>query len=85
MFGVKEPIPGGLRSSVVYKFACTGCNACYVSETSWHFSTRVREHLSSDRPLKCSNICRMLNIVAPYVQQIVSMCWTTTPVVSNLR
>ena len=49
MFGVKDPIPGGLRSRVVYKFVCAGCNACYVGETARHFSTRVREHLVSDR------------------------------------
>ena len=49
MFGVKDPILGGLRSRVVYKFACAGCNACYVGETARDFSTRVREHLVSDR------------------------------------
>ena len=48
LFGVKDPIPGGLRSRV-YKFACAGCNACYVGKTARHFSTRVREHLVSDR------------------------------------
>ena len=26
-----------------------GCNACYVGETTRHFSTRVREHLATDR------------------------------------
>ena len=33
VFGVKDPIPGGLHSCVVYKFACAGCNACCVGET----------------------------------------------------
>ena len=33
LFGVKDPIPGGLRSHVVCKFACAGCNAYYVGET----------------------------------------------------
>ena len=47
LFGVKGPIPGGLRSRVVYKFACAVCNACYVGETTRHFPTRVREHLVS--------------------------------------
>lgn len=49
MFGVKDPIPGGLRSRVVYKFALSGSNASYVGETVRHFSTSVKEHLASDR------------------------------------
>ena len=66
MFGMKDPIPGGLRSRVVYKFACAGCNACYVGETARHFSTRVREHLVSNRAshvfkhLQNSEHCRAL-------------------------
>ena len=46
---VKEPIPSGLRSCVVYKFSCAGCAACSVGETTRHFTTRVREHLETDR------------------------------------
>ena len=49
LFSAKDPIPSNLRSSVVYKFSCAGCNACYVGETTRHFSTRVREHLATDR------------------------------------
>ena len=64
MFGVKDPIPHGLRAGVVYKFLCAGCNACYVSEITRHFSTRVCEHMLSDRTshifthLKNSEKCR---------------------------
>ena len=66
LFGVKDPVPDGLRSRVVYKFVRSGCNACYVGETCRHFSTRVREHLVSDkashifRHLKDSPHCRAL-------------------------
>ena len=66
LFGVKDPIPGRLRSRVVYKFACAGCNACYVDETTRHFSTRVREYVVSDRAshifkhLQNSEHCRAL-------------------------
>ena len=66
MFGVKDPIPGGFGTRVVYKFACTGCNACYVGKTVRHFSTRVREYLSSDKAshifkhLQNSEHCRAL-------------------------
>ena len=48
MFGVKDPIPRGLRTCVVYKFLCASCYACYVGETPRHLSTRVREHLISN-------------------------------------
>ena len=30
LFSVKDPIPNGLWSCVVYKFSCAGCAACYV-------------------------------------------------------
>ena len=49
LFSVKDPIPNGLRSCVVYKFSCAGCAACYVGETTRHFNTRVKEHLETDR------------------------------------
>ena len=66
LLGVRDPVADGLRSRVVYKFVCAGCNACYVGETCRHFSTRVREHLVSDRAshifkhLKDSARCRAL-------------------------
>ena len=49
MFGVKDPVRRELLTCVVYNFLCASCNACYVSETSRHLSTRVREHLISNR------------------------------------
>ena len=49
LLGVKDPVPDGLRSRVVYKFVGAGCNACYVDETCRHFCILVREHLVSDR------------------------------------
>ena len=68
LFSVKDPVPRGLRASVVYmyKFLCAGCSACYVGETTRHFSTRVREHIFSDRTshifkhLQTSEHCRTL-------------------------
>ena len=45
LFSVKDSVPRELRSRVIYKFTC----ACYIGETGRHFSTRVREHLSSDK------------------------------------
>ena len=64
LFTVRDPIPNGLRSCVVYKFSCAGCTSCYVGETTRHFNTRVREHLKTERAshifkhLKTSPACR---------------------------
>ena len=58
---MKDPFPDRPRARFVYKFSCASCNACYVGETSLHFSTRVHEHLSSDRS---SHVCRHLQGLA---------------------
>ncbi len=57
MFSVKDSVPQGLRSRVVYKFSCTGCNASYIGETTCHICARVCEHLLSD---KSSHVYRHL-------------------------
>ena len=49
MVNVKDPITKFLKSFVVYKFVCPGCNACYIGETTRHLSTRITEHLETDR------------------------------------
>ena len=45
MVNVKDPIPKFLKSFVVYKFVCAGCNG----ETTRHLSTRIKEHLKTDK------------------------------------
>ena len=57
VFSTKDKVPYGLKSYVVYKFLCDGCNASYVGETSRHISTRTHEHLETD---KSSNIYQHL-------------------------
>ena len=49
MVNVKDPIPKFLKSFVVYKFVCPGRNACYIGETTRHLSTRIKEHLETDK------------------------------------
>ena len=41
-----------LRSKVVYKIVCPGCNASYVGQTSRHLTTRLNEHLTRKGPVK---------------------------------
>ena len=53
LFSTKDKVSYGLKSYIVYKFLCAGCNASYVSETYRHISTRIHEHLETD---KSSNI-----------------------------
>ena len=55
---VKNRVPGSLRSCVVYKFTCVGCNSVYIGEASHHLSTRVREYLFTERN---SHIFKHLN------------------------
>ena len=61
---VKHTVPRLLHSNVVYKFNCAECNSAYVGETSRHLSTRVREHLYTDKKsnvfkhLKSSGKCK---------------------------
>ena len=49
LFSVKDAIPKLPRLFVVYKFVFPGCNACYIGETTRHFSTRIEEHLEKDK------------------------------------
>ena len=37
-----------LRSKVVYKLLCSGCNTTYVGQTVRHLATRVDEHRKGD-------------------------------------
>ena len=44
-FTFKDKIPVFLRSGIVYKFKCGGCNATYYGKTKRHFKVRMCEHL----------------------------------------
>ena len=49
MFSTKDPVPKNLLSSVIYKFVCAGCESSYIGQTGRHISTRIKEHLSTDK------------------------------------
>ena len=57
LFSTKDKVPYGLKSYVIYKLLCAGCNASYVGEAYRHISTRTHEHLETD---KSSNIYQHL-------------------------
>ena len=44
-YAFKDKITIFLRSGIVYKFKCDGCNATYYSRTKRHFKVRMCEHL----------------------------------------
>ena len=77
---VKDTVPRSLRSNVVYKFNCTECNSAYVGETSRHLSTRVREHLCTD---KNSNIFKHLKSSNKYKKACNDSCFTILDSVST--
>ncbi|XP_057290203.1 uncharacterized protein LOC130612883 [Hydractinia symbiolongicarpus] len=44
-FRFKDLLPKELKSGVIYKYKCSGCNATYIGETSCHLKVRASEHL----------------------------------------
>ena len=48
-FTAKDSTPLELKSNLVYKFQCAGCNSCYIGETTRHLKTRIDEHLRKDK------------------------------------
>ena len=66
LFIAKDKLKSNLKSSVVYQFTCTGCNARYIGETTRHLTTRISEHFSTqtshikkhlDNSLNCKALC----------------------------
>ena len=49
LVSIKDFVPQLLRSSLIYIFNCEKCNSVNAGETSRHLSTRVHEHLYSDK------------------------------------
>ena len=48
-FSLKDKVLDDLISHVVYKFTCAGCNASYLGYTTRYFTTRIKEHLHTDK------------------------------------
>ena len=63
-FPTKSKALPGLRSFVVYKYICPSCGASYIGETTRHWLTRVKEHLSSSKTshiyqhIHSNNLCK---------------------------
>ena len=69
-FSTKDKIKDCLRSWVIYKFSCTGCESSYVGRTTRHVGVRFHEHLYTDqsshilkhlKKSKCLKQCREMN------------------------
>ena len=46
---VQDSITKSLKSFAVYKFLCARCNNFYIGEITHHLSTRIKEHLETDK------------------------------------
>ena len=58
LFSLKDCLSVALKSFVMYKFTCAGCQSCSIGETKWHLPTRIKEHLQADTK---SHILQHLN------------------------
>ena len=85
LISVKDYVPRSLRSYVVYKFKCAGCNSVYIGETSRHLSTRVREHLFTDKIQIFLNILKVQLVVKRHVTIVVLKCWILQTLLLNLK
>ena len=67
LFSSKDCSPISLKSFVVYKFTCAGCQSGYIGEAKRHLPTRIKEHLQTDtrshilqhlnENLNCRDLC----------------------------
>ena len=58
LFYSKDFLPVALKSFVVYKVTCAGCQSCYIGETKRHLPARIKEYLQTDTK---SHILQHLN------------------------
>ena len=49
MFSLKDQVPKPMKSYVIDNFSCDSCDACYIGETTRYLSTRITEHLCTDK------------------------------------
>ena len=47
-FSTKDKRLESLKSYVVYKFCCAGCNSCYVGHTTHYLTKRIDQHFRTD-------------------------------------
>ena len=45
LFSFKDKLPMHIRSNILYRFTCNGCNSIYLGKTKRHFLVRTYEHL----------------------------------------
>ena len=66
LFSSKDRLCNALRSIVVYKFTCAGCQSWYIGEKRRHLASRIKEHLVTNKMshimkhLLENKICRSL-------------------------
>ncbi len=55
----KDPLPHFLRSDIVYRVGCKGCNTYYVGETRKTLQGRIREHQGTVRGRETTSLIWM--------------------------
>ena len=70
----KDKLTPNVSSSLVYKFQCEHCDACYIGETRRHLQTRITEHIKGKPP---SEISKHSHIPTPTDFQILNRTFKT--------
>ena len=85
---VKDSVPKLLRSSVVYKFNCAGCNSVYVCGSNGDMHTRVSQLLYTTVPKNAPISLNVLGVsinVGYFGVIIVSQSYIQHAPIINLR
>lgn len=49
LFNVRTSTLKSLKPFPVYQFICLNCKACYIKETIFHLTKRIKEHFETDK------------------------------------
>ena len=78
-FSYKDQIPNDLKSLLVYRFTCAGCNLSYIGEICRHFKTRIGENI------KKYHIFEHLHSTTTCFDSYNSLCFKTTIDKTNFK
>ena len=71
LFSIKDCLPSDLKSFVVYKHVCAGCQSCDIGETKRNLPTWINEHLATDKKSHILKHLMLIQVAKTYVMKTV--------------